>query len=171
VDPTRSKSARDNITLARSGNQFASSVLVQPDGNIVVAGETDESGTSQFLVQRFLSTGAPDTAFGSAGVVLAPLATQPSAIGKSTVRMALMVDGRIVIGGDPGSGIIDSVVLTRVLPDGTLDPTFGPNGKATVYLGSGQHLGALTLAGDGKILLAGSLGGAPGGSYIARLWN
>ena len=45
----------------------ATSVLIQPDGKIVVAGHRccPPRPTNDFLVSRFLANGAPDTTFGS----------------------------------------------------------------------------------------------------------
>jgi uncharacterized delta-60 repeat protein len=162
------------VSLPRQGKQYPSSVLIQPDGNLLVAADTDEGGTNQLLLQRFLPTGAPDTTFGTQGAVLASLGgVMVNAASGASGGMVLMADGRIVGAGnpDPNLGASTQLALARFLPDGSPDPTFGSGGHATVYVGDTAVLEAISLTSDGKVLIAGSRGVAPGGSFIARLWN
>lgn len=160
------------VTLARPGNQHGSAVLVQPDGKILVAADTDEGGSPQLLVQRFLPSGEPDPAFGAAGVALAALGGMSNAnAGGGTSWMVRMLDGRIVVAGNGTLGTISGPVFARFLPDGSPDPTFGSGGELAVYVGMYGAMRAMTLANDGKLLVAGSTGSNPGGSFIARLWN
>ena len=160
------------VALARAGNQQGSAVLVQPDGSILVAANTDEGGSPQLLLQRFLPSGAPDAAFGTAGAVLAPLGGMSNANpGSLAAWMVLMLDGRIVVAGNGTMGTTSGPVLARFLPDGSADPTFGSSGKLAVYVGMYGAMRAMTLTSDGKLLIAGSTGSNPGGSFIARLWN
>jgi hypothetical protein len=64
------------------------------------------------------------------------------------------------------------VVLARLLPDGSPDPTFGTAGEVVVYVGTDAALGAMLLGSNGKLILAGSsTGGPPGATFIARVWN
>jgi hypothetical protein len=90
-----------------------------------------------------------------------------------SVWMVLMLDGRIVVAGNPNAfGSAGSKpVFARVLPDGSPDPTFGTSGLLTAYVGDFGTLGAMTLASDGKLLIAGSNGSGPSTSFVARLWN
>ncbi len=162
------------VTLARPGNQNGLAVLVQPDGNILVAAGTDEGNSYQLLLQRFLSSGAPDTSFGTQGAVLAPLGgSTPVLPGGPSAWMVLMLDGRIVVAGNPNAnGSMDSQpVFARFLPNGSPDPTFGSGGNLMVYVGDFGVLGAMTLASDGKLLIGGSNGSGPSSTFIARLWN
>jgi uncharacterized delta-60 repeat protein len=160
------------VTLARQGNQRGASVFVQSDGSILVAATTDEGSSRQLLVQRLLGSGAIDTAFGSQGAVLAPLGTTNNAnVGGPTAWLTQMLDGRLLVAGNGSFGGVDGPVFVRLLANGSLDPTFGTGGEAAVYVGMQGAVRAMTLASDGKVLIAGSNGSNPGASFIARLWN
>jgi uncharacterized delta-60 repeat protein len=158
------------LILARPGNQAGTAVIVQADGNLVMAGDTDEGGANQLLVQRFLPSGAVDATFGAAGVVLLPLGgASPSSSGP---RLVGMPDGRLVVAGNGSiAAPTSSPVIARLLPDGSPDPTFGVGGQVSVYVGDWGLLEAMALASDGKLLIAGSIGASPSGTFLARLWN
>src|SRR5262249_23223072 len=48
------------------------------------------------------------------------------------------------------------VALVRYLPDGSLDPSFGANGRVTVPVGTGNdEATAVALQGDGKVVVTG----------------
>ena len=170
LDPSFGKGG--SAILARPGDQHGSAVLVQPDGKIVVAADTSEGGSMQLLLQRFLPSGAADAAFGSDGVVLAPLAgVAPPFNGTGEAWVVQMLDGRLLIAGNGTMGATTGQVLARFLPDGTPDPTFGTNGELAVYVATNAVMEAMSLASDGKILVSGSIPGDPVGSFVARLWN
>ncbi len=70
--------------------------------------------------------------------------------------VALQPDGKIVAAGGAvvGSSPFD-FALTRYNPDGSLDPTFGTDGKATTDFGGTDEALAMALQPDGKIVAAG----------------
>ncbi|HMX17350.1 MAG TPA: hypothetical protein PKD29_10895, partial [Rhodocyclaceae bacterium] len=126
-------------------DQYGRGVLLQADGRIVVAG-------TNFLV-RYHADGSLDTAFGTAGRVVAPFA---SSYGLGQVA-ALQADGKILFAGTRWNAGVPSYAVARYLADGTLDTGFGTAGIATVSFGSsGDDCAAVTLLADGKILLAGT---------------
>ena len=67
------------------------SILVQPDGKILVAGDTN----NDMFVARFDGTGAVDPTFGTTGHVVHGTAQAPT--------MALLADGSIVLAALPGA--------------------------------------------------------------------
>ena len=72
--------------------------------------------------------------------------------------IALQPDGRIVMGGNLNSG--DRVMLSRHLPSGAFDPTFGTGGIAhhsPPSFAITERGAAITLQPDGKIVVAGSI--------------
>jgi uncharacterized delta-60 repeat protein len=158
--------------LTRTGDQHGSAILVQPDGNIVVAADTDETGTLQLLLQRFLPSGAPDPAFGTNGVALAPLfAMPPPFVGLGEAWLVQLLDGRLVVAGNGTLGGTTGQVFARFLPDGTPDPTFGTNGEMVVFIATNAFMEAMSLDSSGKLLVSGTIESDPGGSFIARVWN
>ena len=171
LDPTFGKGGF--VILPRLGDQSGSAVILQPDGAIVVAGATTEAAERQLLVQRFLASGDPDPSFGAAGVVLAPLGKESYGIfSGQTAWMVPMLDGRLVVAGNGTLAGAEGPVFARFLPDGSPDPTFGANGELVVYVGMNGALGGLSMASDGKLLLAGTDSpNPPGATFLARIWN
>ena len=89
-----------------------------------------------------------DTTFGTNGIVVTDLTTQVDAIGDLVVRD----NGKIVASGIGGNFI----TITQYLADGTLDNSFGNNGKVVTNFRSSFQNGAfspIAIQTDGKILL------------------
>jgi uncharacterized delta-60 repeat protein len=147
--------------MTEVGNYHANinAIRVQGDGKIVVAGYTaigHEQGTSvtyehDFALVRYNANGSRDTSFGVGGKVTTDF-------GASDVAFDLVIlpDGRIVAGGSSGN----DWSLARYLPNGTLDTSFGGDGRVTTDLGlgpySGDVLSGLMLLDDGTLVAAGN---------------
>jgi len=144
------------VTDLSGDNEIASAVAVQTDGGIVVAGRagTIASGSLDFVLLRYLASGALDPAFGTGGVVT----TDFAGLNDSARDLLLLPDGRIVAGGvaRPSSDANPDFALVRYFPSGALDPTFGTGGKVTTdFDGAGDAISALGLLPDGRIAAAG----------------
>jgi len=146
------------VTLASPGmNDRANAMTLQPDGKIVVVGETfatDENARSG-LVARFKTDGIPDPAFGTGGRVELDL----SAAGhfNRAKAVAVQADGGIVVAGIYELGGSFDPVVARLAPGGGLDNSFGMNGRVRVPLGSGiDGFAALRVQSDGRILAVGT---------------
>jgi uncharacterized delta-60 repeat protein len=112
-----------------NGSGWANAVAIQPaDGKIVVAAES--GGTSgDFYVLRYNMDGSIDSTFGSGGFTWFNFTTDTT--DKESARaIAIQPDGKIVVGGyipaTKSSGI------ARLNSDGSLDSSFGTNGKTTL---------------------------------------
>ena len=97
-------------------------------------------------------------AFGSCGVSRASLALQDGGTGSSGV--VVLPDGKVVVGGH---GVDGAVTLYRLLPDGTLDATFGTNGGTAtrLYEPGAEHPNTALVRDtlvqpDGRIVVTGS---------------
>src|SRR4029077_6816262 len=92
-----------------SGNNFANSIVLQPDGNIVVAGHANvnfSANTSDVALLRYNPDGSLDTSLGTlnAGKVITDLGGFDNAF-----SVALQTDLKIVVSGNTsfaGSGTI-----------------------------------------------------------------
>src|SRR5207253_2783347 len=112
----------------------ASSVVIQPDGKIVVAGGAFPLFTfaGDFKVVRYNSNGSLDTSFGDGGIVTT---TFPE--GSYAFDVALQADGKIIAAGtvfvdfNPGDSSNTDFALARYNPDGTPDATFGNGGQVS----------------------------------------
>jgi uncharacterized delta-60 repeat protein len=106
-------------------------VRVQPDGRVVVAGQAARDSAIVPIVLRFMSDGGLDPSFGNDGVA----DITGSALYEPALAVALAPDGRVVIGTsalDSLSAAYGEAGVTRLLPDGTLDPSFGIGGRVRI---------------------------------------
>ncbi len=147
------------ITDLSSGHDVALALGVQADGKIVAGGTANNSGfgSSDFAVVRYHIDGSLDTSFGIDGAVIIDFANSHDV----AYAMAIQPDGKIVIVGsttNPHHGAADFAVA-RLSSDGTVDKTFGANGKVVTTFPGGNSEGAFAVAlqPDGHILVAGSL--------------
>ncbi len=141
-------------TAVGSGYDYANAITLQPDGKIVAAGSSVNTGTnSEFGLVRYMPDGSLDTSFGSGGKVW----TAFSSYGDGASALALQPDGKIVAAGTSSGR---NFALARYNPNGSLDPSFDGDGKVlTGYSGNiNTFLSGYSVAlqPDGKIVIAGS---------------
>ena len=133
-------------------------VLLQPDGKILVVGlGWSGTGEADYFVERYDSTGALDSSYGSAGV-----ASTKEGLHWATYERAgatLAPDGSVLIGASVFAvGPYINCALVRVDANGALDPSFGTAGHVVFPQEAGDvcNLKAVTLQPDGKILAGGT---------------
>ncbi len=98
--------------------------------------------------------GSLDPAFGPAGVAVIAFPGEP-AFPKALI---LQPDGKIMIGGRLTLADGDHFALFRLMPNGTLDTTFGTAGVAETRIGTmTNEPGRIVAQPDGKILFAGTV--------------
>ncbi len=139
VDTSFGLSGKVETDLA-GGFDVARSVIVQSDGTILVSGY----GSSDFALMRFTSGGLLDANFGVNGKVQTDISGSDLAL-----EMVLQPDGKIILGGYNGSF---NITLVRYNADGSLDTSFGSNGKVTTTISSGSFIEGLAVRPDGRIL-------------------
>jgi uncharacterized delta-60 repeat protein len=161
---------------------ISGAVALQPDGKIVVAGESsagfscqpNEGVCSGFALARFNPNGSLDTSFGTDGVTTTAFPNvfpggPPALSSSSADALAILPDGEIVAGGwalsqvccsDPPAG---SFALAEYTPAGSLDPAFGDHGivqtsfpAAGAGSPSAAALSSLAVQADGDIVASGS---------------
>jgi uncharacterized delta-60 repeat protein len=147
LDPTFSGDGK--AQLPQAGNGSPTSIAVQPDGKVVMA------GSPGFVLNRVGADGAPDRSFGDDGVV-----TTEFPGGASAYAVALQPDGRIVAAGEANGRF----ALARYLPDGRLDDSFSGDGRAVTDLSG--YIDALAVQPDGRVVGAGL--GIGAGFALAR---
>lgn len=145
------------------GYSHAEAVAIQPDGDLVAAGQVLEAGYLRFALVRYLGDGQPDPSFGVGG-------RQTTRIGEGyeeEVRSVLIQpDGKILAFGVADSLRTDSeFALARYHSDGSLDLSFGFNeygqgtGKRTLNFNNDAFKPdegrAMLLQADQRILVAG----------------
>jgi uncharacterized delta-60 repeat protein len=143
-------------TLFTSGSAVANAVVVLADGSVVAAGTAMNlsTGASDLAAVRYIGSGAVDASFGSSGWLTVDLGGD----GDVAYAVALQSDGQLVIAGsnlDNSTGASD-FCLVRISPSGAVDTTFGAGGSVvTDFYGEYDQPTSMTLAADGKIVVAG----------------
>jgi uncharacterized delta-60 repeat protein len=133
-------------------NDNANSVALQPDGKIVVAGDSNSS--RNFALARYNSDGSLDASFGGTGKVTTDFGSTYSWARSVT----LQADGKIVAAGATGDGSNYQFAVARYNADGSLDTSFDGDGKVTTSFGSRGFANSVAMGPDGKIVAAGTSG-------------
>ena len=151
LDETFGSNGKVQINVG-SGNDHAYAMVVQPDGKMVLAGDAEVGALLQFAVVRVDANGALDSSFGAGGkVILAMPGLNCTALG-----IALQTDGKTVVVGSANDGSNADYLVVRLLTNGTLDPTFGAAGVATIAVGNGDDFAwSVAIQADGKIVVGG----------------
>jgi uncharacterized delta-60 repeat protein len=84
---------------------------------------------------------------------------------------AIQPDGKIVVAGQFGFGVVPSCALSRYNSDGTLDPTFDEDGRAIIPSGKAFICRAVAIQPDGKIVAAGSRNNGTNDDFAVVRYN
>jgi serralysin len=145
-----------------TGGDQTWSVILQPDGKIIVGGESfqtaigypgspgDESyGTrGSFTSVRLNSDGSLDNSFGQDGIALVPASLDPE--DEAYYVMAVQADGK-VLSAQPGLG---GLKVERFNLDGTLDTAFGKGGAAALDVPISTDGMAIYATADGSVYVS-----------------
>jgi uncharacterized delta-60 repeat protein len=129
------------VVLKTGEHSNAEAVVLQPDGKIVTAGETN----GRTSIRRFLPSGAPDPGFAAGGEYLGPTG--------GMIALDREGDGKLVAGGDDDQNSI----VVRVDANGAPDGSFGNGGVRVIPpLLAGHHaISALGIQSDEKVVWSG----------------
>lgn len=140
-------------------NAVIRAIAIQPDGKIVAIGQNDppdEFTSTDFVLARYEANGSLDPTFGTGGIVTTDV------IGDFEYAADVVIqklDGKIIVAGyiHPVSGSVACYVVARYNTDGTIDTTFGSNGRRIIVANQTLISTAYRIAiqPDGKVLIAG----------------
>jgi uncharacterized delta-60 repeat protein len=145
----------------------AHAVALQPDGRILAAGGYDVFAMG---IARFLPHGRLDPSFGGDGVVR----TRVKGSEQELSALALQPDGRILVAGSswPHESITEGVprfVVIRYRRNGSLDPSWGGDGKVVTFFPGNAYAAGAAFQPDGKLVVVGEIGLHGGRGYaLAR---
>jgi uncharacterized delta-60 repeat protein len=144
------------------------SATVEPDGAVLVSGASYRSGNLDGNVARFTPAGIADPAFGLAADGVLVVRWDGAQYDHATRTIVDPSGGWYVLGMSLESGTTWRLALARVLPAGTLDPSFGTGGRIvdTTYA-TGLQATDLLWSGNDKLQVVGSRF-APNGTFAAR---
>jgi uncharacterized delta-60 repeat protein len=130
-------------------------VAIQADGKIVAAGASDRGGSSRdFALARYTANGRLDPSFGNGGKVLTDFGSSSD---DTPFALAIQANGKLVVAGRSNARGNMDFALARYNQDGSLDPSFGLEGKVLTDFGSssGDQAFALAIQADGRPVAAG----------------
>ncbi len=150
LDNTFDTDGKVNITIGPSSFEGVFGLVIQPDGKILVSGNTNFDGTTDFAVIRLNIDGTLDSGFGTGGKFWTDINSSSEDFNPSIA----LSSGKIVLAGIINTGTIG---LCRLNANGTIDTGFDDDGKMTFEIGYGfDQVKAMALQTDGKIILAGN---------------
>ncbi|MDZ8023623.1 MAG: DUF4347 domain-containing protein [Nostoc sp. DedQUE11] len=144
--------------ITNLGQDLGYKVLVQPDGKTILVGSI---GNGDRVLVRYNTDGSIDTSFGNSGKVN----------GTNGNTAVILSDGKIIVAGaaisDPNSysasGPLIDFALARYHSNGSLDTSFGNNGRVLTPIGTSlDTANSIAIQADGKIVVAG---------YAWSVWN
>jgi uncharacterized delta-60 repeat protein len=134
------------------GYEGANSVAIQPDGKIVLTGDTIIGSYEDIALIRYNTDGSLDTSFDTDGKVTTAIGTQYD-LGTEIFAQA---DGKLLVVGHTFTNKFNFVLL-RYNSNGSLDTSFHTTGYVVTPLGTIEdkaHAG--TFLPDGKVVAVGS---------------
>ena len=145
-------------------------IALQPDGRIVLTGETDgPEFSAEYVVGRLDSDGSYDLCFGDATCTSGGLLIEPEPdddgidfFGFRTADIALAPDGRIVVAGRTRGALEDDMAVIQLLSNGNVDVGgFGNGGHRRVAFDQGgtnfDSATSMLVRDDGSIVLVGTV--------------
>lgn len=149
------------------GGDGATSVALLPDGKILAAGYAEtpivlNSRRPEYAMVRYNPNGSLDDSFGTGGKVHANFGAGNQVIRKILIQS----DGKIIAFGTASGddiAIPSRIVLTRYNSDGSIDTSFGTNGRFFIRfneagrLTEGTILRDAAIQPDGKIIITGHI--------------
>jgi uncharacterized delta-60 repeat protein len=156
-------------------------VAVQPDGRVVAVGtrtvtqQVNSAGftstSSDFLIARFLSNGAPDLSFNGTGVVQLDFDLGFD----SATSVVLLADGRVLVAGNSirrnaTGGWVTELALVRLNANGAVDPSFGTQGFVRLGLAAGgdSTVKRLLMLPNGSLRAVGDFSASMNGRAISN---
>jgi uncharacterized delta-60 repeat protein len=152
IDPSFGDAGKVTVDL-EGGADFAQSMAIAADGDLILAGGTiDGSGVTKAVLISLNDDGSLDTAFGTDGVATFELLGSHSWIND----VELQADGKVVITGfAPGASGSD-ILIARTTAYGDLDPGFSEDGALFVDVEGDNDEGySIAIQPDSKIVIGG----------------
>ena len=154
-------------------------VRVQPDGKIVVGGDSRPAGNADFAIIRLNTNGTLDSSFGTGGIATADMSTVGSRF-DSLRGIELQADGKIVA---VGSGVFSqdgsfndkiSIAVARFTAAGVLDTSFSGDGKVSRIITTGflsDQAEDVRIQADGKIVVGAYTDTGSGANFAMLRYN
>ena len=154
--PDSTFSGDGQLTTDMGPNAGATALVLQPDGDLVAVGIAERSqDDTDFALARYTAEGVLDPGFSGDGKQLTDFGGNDI---DRAFSAAIEPDGKLVAAGASGpGGTAQAMAVARYLPDGSLDPSFDADGKASVKFPDEGALatGVAVLPNDYEVVLGG----------------
>ena len=158
-------------------------MLLQPDSKILIGGSTNvltSLADYNYFTARVTGDGSIDDTYGSEGRFVVTQSvygagTAASQLSDYVGAIALQNDGKLIAAGRTfWQDLTFKMSMLRVTPDGSLDSTFGSNGRSYQQLTSlngNAYSKAIVVQSDGKLVVIGHAhNGTAYRFFTARFW-
>ncbi len=154
-------------TIDLGGEERARAIALQPDGKIVVTGETETAGLPiMYFLARFNDDGSLDNSFTGGGFTFGNFNNHGNP-GVSTA-ITIQPDGKILVAGWHYDNGNYNFGVARYLSDGNTDNSFGEKGLISLDIGPRDFAKTIVLQSDDKILVGGNGGANSEQMILAR---
>jgi uncharacterized delta-60 repeat protein len=143
------------------GSEFGKEIAILAGEKFIAGGDSccDEASNG-FVLSQFHLQGSVDPLFGNDGKVFTEFSHYPDQMSALLVQP----DEKVIVVGCLSTSLQMQYQLARYHADGSLDTTFGEEGKAITDLASqSQCANAAALQSDGKLIVVGYAGSVHGG--------
>lgn len=145
LDTTFNNTGITSIQLPSFAQSAEGSGVMLPDGSVITVGIAFNGVDYALMLAKFDVTGAVDSTFGNNGMVVSNVLAH--GIGKMGV--VLESGGAILVSGTAID--LNIMLMTRFLPDGSLDTSFGTDGVSQITTTTGDGNGLIRMD-DGSTL-------------------
>jgi len=170
--------------IATGSGDVIFGVTIQNDGKILAVGQTFNGSDYDMAVVRYNADMSVDTAFGNDGKVVISVGTRDDIAYSCAIdgNGKIVIAGRLYEGSAPSYIMYDafavpelysSLAIVRLNSDGTIDNSFGVNGKVQHFIPSGNSYAyALSIIENDKIIVGGAyFNGINVDAFLARFDN
>jgi len=164
LDTTFGDDGKILIDYDSSYNGF-NQVKIQSDGNILVSGRVSNN---EVIISRFSNTGDADTSFGTNGTIY--INTLFDDVNFFAVK--LLDNDQVLVYGHTNTNNQFTLNMTRLMPDGTIDTTFGTNGLSqNTFTETLTTIDNVTVQDTGDIIITASKFEASASKYKLALYK
>ena len=144
------------VTVDFGHDDRASALLIQPEGNIVVAGQWDD-GSADFAIVRFNPDGELDGTFSGDGRQNIHFGLTSGASVDRAAAVALGPGGRIIVVGrtDVDPIRLNDFAVAQLTPGGELDTSFSDDGRMTIDFAGDDRATGVAVRPDGRVVVGG----------------
>jgi uncharacterized delta-60 repeat protein len=139
------------ITNINPGPDIGKSLIIQPDGKIIIAGFTYIKDNFFMTLIRYNSNGNLDSTFGKSGITITDINSRFGKLG-----LVLQNDGKIILVGSSEVENTHHFTILRFNNNGVIDKSFGNKGLTRTKIGDYSEADAVALDSNGNILVAGT---------------